>query len=71
MRAVMLGYYHNPAGLFVQPVHNARAQLPVDAAQIWQVVHKSIDKGVCIFAYSRVHGQTLLLVDYCNVVILV
>ncbi len=72
VRGVGLGHHHQPGGVLVEPVHDAR---PLDAADAGQagaaVGDQRIDQRAGFVAGGRMHDETFRFVDDDDVVVLV
>jgi len=70
MRPVRFGYDHQPSGVLVEPVDDARARHPPDAGEIVAMVEEGVDEGSRRVACRRVDHQASRFVDDENVGIL-
>ena len=71
MRAVVLGRHHQPCGVLVEPVHDARALDAADAGKAGPAMgDQGVDQGAGLVAGGRMHHQPPGLVDDDDVVVL-
>ena len=71
MRGIILRHDHDARGILVQPMHNARPQLAIDAGQIPAVRHERIHERPARNAGRRMHHHAARLVHDDDVVILI
>ena len=71
VRLVVLGDHHQPGGVLVEPVHDAR---PLDAADAGKagaaMGDQRVDQRAGLVAGGRMHDQAFRLVDDDDVVVL-
>ena len=57
MRRFCFGYGKCARGVFVQPVHNARALNAINAGKVWTVVKQGVNEGALAVAGTGVHDN--------------
>ena len=72
MRLVVLGDHHQPGGVLVEPVHDARPADAADAGKAGAAMgDQRVDQRAGLVAGGRMHDQPLRLVDDDDVVVLI
>ena len=70
--AVVLGRHHQPGGVLVEPVHDARPLYPADAGKAAAAMRdQRVDQRAGLMARGGMHHKALGLVDDDDVVVLV
>ena len=71
VRAVVLGRHHQPGGVLVEPVHDARAPTPPMPERLGAAMgDQRVDQRAGLVAGGGMHHQALRLVDDDDVVVL-
>ncbi len=71
MGRVVFGGHDEAGGVFVQPMHDARAELAVDARKPLRVEQEGVHQRARLVARRRVGHQAFLLVHHQNISVLV
>ena len=71
MRAVVLGHQQYAGGIPVDPVHDARAQHPADAAEPVQMFQQRVDQRPVRVSRRRMHYHAARLEHHGHVLILI
>ena len=71
MRQIVFGNDQQPGRIFVDAMHDARTQDPVDAGKILAVEQQRIDERIALIAVGRMHDHSSGLVDHDHIVVFI
>ena len=70
VRAIVLGHDHQPRCAAIEPMHDARTQLPADTTEVGDVVEQRVDQGPARVAGRRMDDHPGWLVEHHDIRIL-